>query len=449
MTVTHKINMDLARRGVIPRIDVVQEDKYSRVLEFSLYAEGIEWTPPANAEIVVRYERPDGKVGNYTALITDEAAGMISGNTVSVTLAPLILAVAGIAKVAVGLVDGDVEITTFLAEIKIQKNPGAAAAASSTFGDATVSDVAAGKTFTSDSGQGTGTLEEIASGKSFANSGGDVLYIEGSDVVSPFFIARKTVPADKIVRKDAVVSVNVDASKMGDATAPDVLAGKTFTSKNGLRITGALVAEGGIDTSGATATAADLPEGLIAFANGEKIIGTMKTIAPVVGTLGEESGYITIQRDYAENRYVPAGGTLKQLAQPGSFGDATPGDVAAGKTFTSTAGLKVLGTREDSGLLVKKTGTTVSNVIDTGLSSINFIVIYKESVSATGLVQAQFDGESSYFIYCLSYSTTIKNFTVGTSAYGSAEGGVFTWGGTGNTALTEGVTYNWIAYGSK
>lgn len=237
MTVTHKINMDLARRGVIPRIDAVQEDKYSRVLEFSLYAEGIAWTPPVNAAIVVRYERPDGKVGNYTALVTDEAAGMISGNTVSVTLAPLILAVAGIAKVAVGLVDGDVEITTFLAEIKIQKNPGSAAASSS-FGDASVSDVAAGKTFTSDSGQGTGTLEEVASGKSFANSGGDVLYIEGSDVVSPFFIARKTVSADKIIRSGANVSVNVDASKMGDASPEDVAAGKTFTSKNGLKITG-------------------------------------------------------------------------------------------------------------------------------------------------------------------------------------------------------------------
>lgn len=135
------------------------------------------------------------------------------------------------------------------------------------------------------------------------------------------------------------------------------------------------------------------------------------------------------------------------------YGDATAADVAAGKTFTSAAGLKVIGTGTGAGGsgLVMMTGTTVSNVIDTGLSTIRAIVLYKESISATGLIQltADLQNESVYYSYCSSVTDYVKNVIMAKgSALVAVDGGTITWNGSSTAALTADTEYNWIAVGT-
>lgn len=100
------------------------------------------------------------------------------------------------------------------------------------------------------------------------------------------------------------------------------------------------------------------------------------------------------------------------------------------------------------GGLTVATGTTTSGTIETGLSSISYLVLYKDSISTTGLVQAVYvasDG-TPHMTTCDSYSSYFKSFSARTSTADTTNGGTFNWGGTGTKALNG--TYNWIAFGA-
>lgn len=133
------------------------------------------------------------------------------------------------------------------------------------------------------------------------------------------------------------------------------------------------------------------------------------------------------------------------------FGDAQPSDVAAGKIFTSAAGLRAVGT--GGGGLVVKTGTTTSSTINTGLKDVEQFIIYKESQTAAGLIHLHYSksGGTSR-MYASAWST--QNY--GTKTITNGTGGVSVNGGTvtisatqaAQGALTSGVTYKWIAIGA-
>ena len=112
------------------------------------------------------------------------------------------------------------------------------------------------------------TLVVSDSSGSASNPGKDGVYIgltshieesDGKNIVSPGTTLEQV----------------VDPAEFGNATAADVVSGKTFTSAAGLKVTGTHECTGGIDTSDATATAGDILSGKTAYVNGSKVTGSI------------------------------------------------------------------------------------------------------------------------------------------------------------------------------
>lgn len=129
-TVVHRIKSDLQQCGVRPRIDVMQGDTNTRILELTLLNGGTPWRPHAETTVLVTYGRSNGTGGVYDTLHNGSPAGTIDGNVVTVTLVPEMTALAGVVRAAVRLLNkstGDV-ISTFGFEIAVDPDPAIAAA---------------------------------------------------------------------------------------------------------------------------------------------------------------------------------------------------------------------------------------------------------------------------------------------------------------------------------
>lgn len=124
MVITQKIKIDLSTTASSARIEVAQEDKYSRDVEISLYAAGLAWQIPEGASALFRYEKSDGRGGSYNIMPDESAAFSISGNKITVKLAPQVCTTPGPVAAAVTLTTGTTEVNTFAFTIHVRRTPG-------------------------------------------------------------------------------------------------------------------------------------------------------------------------------------------------------------------------------------------------------------------------------------------------------------------------------------
>lgn len=144
----------------------------------------------------------------------------------------------------------------------------------------------------------------------------------------------------------------------GDTVTPsDLVEGVTAHDATGMQITGTRPATSGTDTSDATATEEDIARNKTAYVQGKKITGKLyeyvkgKKLEMWVSAGGSQylivnkRGYICISMPHELNdEILRIGCTIELGVDPSLFGDAVAADVAKGKTMTSAAGLKVVGT---------------------------------------------------------------------------------------------------------
>ena len=159
-----------------------------------------------------------------------------------------------------------------------------------------------------------------------------------------------------ITEKDGPSSVQTfDSTKsevlIGRIKGNDIVLGRSNISKRHSRI---VVKDGKI-------IVIDLKSTNGTFVNGEKITGTLyeytENTTEIYGHQNTEVSQKTIDgvryllvRGQTTGKGVMRIGSWAKVRTPlSTLGDASASDVAAGKTFTSAAGLKVTGTREDSG----------------------------------------------------------------------------------------------------
>ena len=262
-----------------------------------------------------------------------------------------------------------------------------------------------------DTSDATATANDIANGETAYVNGekitGAMPYLAATVADSAASTSDSKLRLTKTADEKAMVyngykyMLEYPLASLGDATAADVAEGKTFTSTTGLKVTGTHVCptpsgtieitengthdvtnyasanvnvptEGGIDTSDATATAEDILQGEPAYVNGEKITGNVPFYLSKTFNHGaddttisfNESGNKINHRINTPERFALLGGSSSRInlnVPTSTYGDATAADVTAGKTFTSSSGLKVNGTMTDNG--------SVSATLDTGTPS--------------------------------------------------------------------------------
>lgn len=232
----------------------------------------------------------------------------------------------------------------------------------------------------------------------------------------------------------------------------------------------------GILTSDANADANSIESGKSAYVNGKKIKGTLAGENDIKATTKKTElssnpitipGYgqstvpvlkHTIEVSLADtNKPVLLKGDAKKTVvydEAGSiYGDAKASDVRAGKTFTSSNGVKITGTLSVSTKTMKGTvtgGGANAVAFDTGLKAISCIVIMQTvtRTSDTGIIALLHQNGKTEGIGN-SYSQYLKTSSTSTGTI-AINGGEVTYtpkNGAEVTNMVNGKEYTWIAIG--
>ena len=204
-----------------------------------------------------------------------------------------------------------------------------------------------------------------------------------------------------------------------------------------------------VDTSDGTATESDMASNKIAYVKGERVAGKLDVYSNPSFQYNEIKDYPSSNCIYAvgqndKRRILSQTGVVQVIVPYQEFGDASEDDVTAGKTFTSSAGLKKTGTAE---MFKKKSGTveiagdTGSFVIDTGLSKVDTILVKKDN---PGDKETYFwAGKSEITCIC---ATGVNYIYVATPI--DIAGGKVTCKRYNAQYPIKAGTFKWIAYGS-
>ena len=182
--------------------------------------------------------------------------------------------------------------------------------------------------------------------------------VSGSD---PVLQSKSVSPSESIqtvtpdADYDGLSQVTVGAIQTESKT---VTSNGTVTPSSGkyLKQVTVNVPASGIDTSDATATASDIAEGVTAYVNGEKITGTIKKAStvynlglPEVQAEKVNDTRIRLEMTTLSGPVIVGRGVTVRVGINSDeisnvLGDATPEDVASGKTFSAGGGFTMVGT---------------------------------------------------------------------------------------------------------
>lgn len=229
---------------------------------------------------------------------------------------------------------------------------------------ATASDIASGATAYANGAKITGTLPIKTGSYSFFNSTPSFSQTTG------MFNLINEVTEDQILRTGAKLYFAMNTQEFGDATAADVASGKTFTSSSGLKMTGNVP----VTTSG---------------------------VQYLASGIEKNSGYLNIKYAIGADRLFRNGSTVSLITPISNFGDATAADVASGKTFTSSAGLKVTGTASKGWekVFFKRTRTQNIGGFSTDIrGSSNFYIDFDSPISEFTGLSFIYEDENAYAV---------------------------------------------------
>lgn len=310
---------------------------------------------------------------------------------------------------------------------------------------ATASDIVEGKTAYVKGNKITGNVLEVT------DSNGSLFGDAHYDSRGRFIISATQPVEDVLYRKGATVSTYVSGGSLGDAKASDVVAGKTFTSSSGLKVTGTHQCSSGSTTPTLQSKSVSPSESSQTVTPDSGYDGLSQVTVSAISNTYVGSGITkkaaATYTPSTSNQTIASGQYLNGVQTIKGDSNLVASNIKSGVSIFGVAGSYTGG--GSGGGLVMKSGTTTSATIGTELSSIKVIIIYKNSFTATGLIQGVYvtDEDKLHYTYCSQYSSYFKTCAASTSTASSVSGGTFTLGTSGTSGLSNNTTYNWIAFG--